>query len=454
VSSSQLQAHPLPILWHRRRINKPTPHKPTTSEKDLSPFPKSWSVNYSGARADDVVEQVNLALDESADEHMMSDLKNSKTDDSSAYSTISQEQRHKQVTQRDEEGNCRKHPYVKLARRKVPSNENYGGKMTGEEWVVTLDQCPDCEKEYTQQSKSRYQQKSVTPQPHHWDPLTSSCTSQNRRITYEPFPATLTFIESHPHLDEGTPALQIRTDAVPIDQTMHPSCAAILGGDDDVPWQWSTPDGALDFLIPCDASGTISLGSDIIEMNNNTSYGTARQMCKAQYQIMERIIPLTSIDHVSRGGDAWDVLRQSLGENDLGCRCDVKIHGYADRLLRFDVVNFDIPSSETYGAVSRKTSEKLKYSFADVDFFRSSISHIVKSSDDTAFDSYTTATVHDTLKGGRCTSDNVIAKLNSIVLYYREKRETGVIGWKNFFSTWIEECLSLGESSTGKGSIC
>ena len=91
MSSSQLQAHPLPILWHRRRINKPTPHKPTTSEKDLSPFPKSWSVNYSGARADDVVEQVNLALDESADEHMMSDLKNSKTDDSSAYSTISQE---------------------------------------------------------------------------------------------------------------------------------------------------------------------------------------------------------------------------------------------------------------------------------------------------------------------------------------------------------------------------
>ena len=42
-------------------------------------------------------------------------------------------------------------------------------------------------------------------------------------------------------------------------------------------------------------------------------------------------------DHVSRGGDAWDILRNSTGANDLGCKCDVKIHGSAGRLLRFDL---------------------------------------------------------------------------------------------------------------------
>ena len=131
-----------------------------------------------------------------------------------------------------------------------------------------------------------------------------------------------------------------------------------------------------------------------------------------KYKIMERHIPLSSIDHVSRGGDAWDVLRASTGEDDLGCRCDVKIHGFSDRLLRFDVVTFDGLAN------GNSTKGGFRYSFVSPDFMKSSASS--KNSKAESLLNQEEANV-DYSPG------NVVSELNHVVMMDRERRKSGSI---------------------------
>jgi hypothetical protein len=69
----------------------------------------------------------------------------------------------------------------------------------------------------------------------------------------------------------------------------------------------------------------------------------------------------------------------------------VKIHGYSDRLLRFDVVDFD----------SMTHTEKYNI-------------------------------------------ENVITLLNSIVAWDRQARKANLANWMSGLTSWLEECLSLG----------
>jgi hypothetical protein len=163
-----------------------------------------------------------------------------------------------------------------------------------------------------------------------------------------------------------------------------------------------------------------------------------------QYHIMERIIPLSSIDHISRGGDAWDVLRHSVGQEDLGCQCDLKIHGFSDRLLRFDVIGFCNSSR------SSKSNYKARQSFAVVDFLRSSVSFMTNKKGTHENDGLNADAQWDL---GNYTKENVMTKLNSLVMWDRERRETGVDGWADCFASCLEEYLSLGVASVGKNFI-
>ncbi|KAL7488209.1 hypothetical protein ACHAW6_015040 [Cyclotella cf. meneghiniana] len=259
-------------------------------------------------------------------------------------------------------------------------------------------------------------------------------------VTHEPFPATITITESHPHLSEGSLALKIRTDPVPIEQSRHLSCTLDESQREENPlWKWSTPDGCLDFLVPCSADG-IPLTDDLDNVNRAQS---SNFQYTPRYQIMERIIPLSCIDHISRGGDAWDVLRQSMGENDLGCRCDLKIHGFSDRLLRFDVISFNSISQ----CQSDSKAQKMRYSYAVVDFIKSSISWIVKA--DGILDNESRS-ADDQASLGNYTSEQVMSSLNSLVVWDRERREIGVEGWIDCFSICLEEYLSLGVPTARK----
>ena len=489
LAAARLETQPIPIWWHRRRVHSRSSstissniHESRNSgnwngfhtlerknKRESPPFPTSWSVNNSGGIPDNIAEAVSQALtldevNELNEEELESG--SATTDESSVFSTVSQEQRQRQQQQqqRDDFGNCRKHPQIKLAQRKAIDNESSKSNKDerksrfsklfskshkqgninahsescnrntqNEEWVILLPQCPECEREHVQKSRTRYHSKSkksltasATPQPCQGQPHTFPLN-----ISYVPFPATLTIIENHPQLEKGVPALQIRTDPVPIEQTMHLSCAA---ANDDF-GNWITPDGAFDFLIPCDS---------------NENHLQPKEL-SPKYQIMERIIPLPSIDHVSRGGDAWDVLRQSTGLNDTGCNCDVKVHGFSDRLLRFDVVNFDIQTQVNgCSGVSHRSGHGRGYSFALVDF-RSSISAIVKGAINNETQSYyfTGSDTRGESNNESYTPENVIDKLNSLVLWDRERREMGVNSWKNSLFSCMEECLSLGVTRNG-----
>ena len=46
----------------------------------------------------------------------------------------------------------------------------------------------------------------------------------------------MTLTDSHPHLEQGTFALRVRTEPIPTDQTMHLSCAAATGDRDSL-WE-------------------------------------------------------------------------------------------------------------------------------------------------------------------------------------------------------------------------
>jgi hypothetical protein len=132
-----------------------------------------------------------------------------------------------------------------------------------------------------------------------------------------------------------------------------------------------------------------------------------------------------------------------MGENDLGCRCDLKIHGFSDRLLRFDVISFNTISQIESGS----KAQKMRYSYAVVDFIRSSISCTIKADD--TLDNESRA-ANDQTSLGNYTSENVMSSLNSLVMWDRERREMGVEGWKDCFSTCLEEYLSLGVPNARK----
>lgn len=466
LSASQLKSIPVPIWWHRRRIYGPASSSPFAkhnndeqvdiSTKDNSPFPKSWSVNYSGKSVDGILsssDQIINAL-ESKSKSASFD-----SDKSSVFSTESQEQRLK----RDAFGTCVKHPHIQLARRKQTSSNNHQlksrfSKMFSkhhnintntssdnsqkEQWVTIHKACPECEKEHVQDSKARYHYK---PKPKAFDTTDEQIDIP---VTHVPFPATLTLIESHPQLTEGTLALCVRTDPVPADQTMHLSCAsaATPNGDGRSLWEWFTPDGVLDSLIPADSKGEIKQipDKDLGKQFNSKELRTpTKKKEKSSHQIMERIIPLSSIDHVSRGGDAWDILRQSTGENDFGCNCDVKIHGFSDRLLRFDVVNFNGMQSNV--TKNNAAGGVLRYSFAGVDFSdfsRFSITAFTKNSN--CLDHDEIGKEHGEPQSDSYTTENVISKLNSTVLWDREGQKQSVSTSMKSLKYWIYDCLSLG----------
>lgn len=282
---------------------------------------------------------------------------------------------------------------------------NYKGNIT-----VGADnsQCPQCEKEHVQKSKERYQYK---PKNDDTQKYTRSTTQ------YVSFLATVTLIDSHPKLEEGKLALMVRTGPISKEESSI---------------RWNKPDGVIDALLPSNSMG------GIIKDSNN-----GNKVAEAQYNIMERMIPIASIDHISRGGDAWDVLRQSTGVNDLGCKCDVKIHGFNDRLLRFDVVEFDNGRQQNsqHRSMVKKVAP-LRYSFAGVNFSRLSISSpsaSVNEQHDAHDDDMET-----TQSSCAYTTENVIDKLNAIVLWDNQVQKTGLSSWLNGITNALEECLSLG----------
>mmetsp|Transcript_36683 Transcript_36683/g.76988 ORF Transcript_36683/g.76988 Transcript_36683/m.76988 type:complete len:507 (+) Transcript_36683:194-1714(+) len=472
LSKKQLISDPIPIWWHRRRIHNQSSswssgsnyEEPGVLETSL--FPDSWSINYSGSEGG-IQKAPDAAL-------ILEEAHTTSSDESSVFSTLSQNQR----SMRDAFGNCLKHPHVQLARRRhntmhgkhtkpkpksrlsrmffkqntsssttVNSSSTTAVNNTEEDkWDILRMTCPECEKEHIEKSKARYQYK---PGKSAQAPDQQLNNTGNPPITHVPFPATLTIINSHPHLAEGTVALRVRTDPVPTDETMHLSCAGAATS-----WEWRTPEGAFDFALPADSNGKIikqkvttdeSKGGEYSSSNSQLATPTKSNTTSySPYQIMERIIPISSIDHVSRGGDAWDILRQSSGLNDHGCRCDVKIHGFSDRLLRFDVVNFDSMRS----AGIDDDGGRLGHSFTD--FSRNDKgSHAMIDPN-----SNNSAQCGSQQHAHSYTTDNVISKLNSIVLLQRVARKTGLAYWMSSVTRWTEEYCSLGAPRVEDPSVC
>ena len=82
----------------------------------------------------------------------------------------------------------------------------------------------------------------------------------------------------------------------------------------------------------------------------------------------------------------------------------MKIHGFCERLLRFDVVEFDAAVPRPSAARGEEES-------------RGAADHA---------------------------ADGVIDRLNSIVLWDREARRKGCASWTSSLGEWLEEVLSLG----------
>ena len=168
---------------------------------------------------------------------------------------------------------------------------------------------------------------------------------------------------------------------------------------------------------------------------------------------MERVIPISSIEHVSQsdGIDSWDVLRQSTGVNDLGCACDVKIHGFSDRLLRFDLVD-DVQqhnqnnSDQKQAAMKRAAS--LRYSFAAVDFTKS-VSVASSTNRETVQHDSTSHARLDSNNDSGYTKESIVNALNSIVNWDRQVHKSNT--WMNRLTSFLEEFLSLGVSSFSHG---
>ncbi len=394
--ASKLQTNPINIFWWRR-CKENVRASSSQSQRDLSPFPREWSVNYVGnnteeTRGDDKHE---FFLQESTENEATYLLHRAPSDESSVYSTLTQENR----AIRDEFGNCRLHPHIQLARKKKANRFKMftNAVQRGEEWTILRHKCPACEKTRSDSSKG---QTTIT----NTDRLSAPSELVNTAL-YNPIPSSMTLVLSHPEL-EGKSALRVRTEPLPLETIQTVVC--------------QTPDGVLDCVIPCDSNG------NVIE---KTGY--------SEYQIIERCIPLASIDHVSRGGDAWDVLRQSTGKDDMGCNCDVKIHGFSDRLLRFDVVDFD------EGQNDNVTKGGIRYSFAIPDFRKSSVTASMNSREAEASSLNQQAKVI----GGNYSLENVISDLNRLVLTDRERRNSGIEYLMTKVSSWGDEVCGLGIST-------
>ncbi len=390
--ASKLQTNPINIFWWRR-CNQNVRASSQSHQRDLSPFPREWSANYVGNNAEETTggdARRELFLQESTDNKETNLLQHAPSDDSSEYSTLTQENR----AIRDEFGNCRLHPHIQLARKKRTNRFKViiNAIQRGEEWTILRHKCPECEKKSSDNSKG---QTNIT----NADRLATSSEKFNIAF-YNPIPALMTLILSHPEL-EGKSALRIRTEPLSLETIQTISC--------------QTPDGVIDCVIPCDCNGNV-LDADYSE-----------------YQIIQRYIPLESIDHVSRGGDVWDVLRQSTGEDDMGCNCDVKIHGFSDRLLRFDVVDFD---KDENGNVSKGV---LRYSFADPNFRKSSVTASMNSREGSSL-----LNPRAKFIGSNYSLENVISDLNCLVLSDRERRKSGIDDFMTKVSSWGDEVCGLG----------
>ena len=276
---------------------------------------------------------------------------------------------------------------------------NYSGK--------SIDTISTDGKEQIEQSKARYQYK---PQHNYSDIATQK---QNNTKGYVTFSATLSLIDQ---FDTGKLALIIRTGPIAKKETSH--------------IQLCTPDQCTDSILMCNSMG-----------------GIIKQTKESDYQIMERIIPISSIEHVSQsdGIDSWDVLRQSTGVNDLGCACDVKIHGFSDRLLRFDLVD-DLQHNESIvqqqAAIKRAAS--LRYSFAPVDFTKS-ISVASQTNAEKLVDTIGKSHARsDSINDSGYTKESIVNTLNIIVNWDRQNHKSST--WMNRLTSFLEEFLSLGVS--------
>ena len=217
---SKLQTNPINIFWWRRCMENNVRAKST---RDLSPFPREWSVNYIGNNEEKTSVKRELFLKEST-ENEKANLLRALTDDSSVYSTLTQENR----ANRDEFGNCRLHPHIQLARKKK-TNRFKVIKHTiqrGEEWTILRHKCPECEKKRSDNSKEHT---TIT----NADRLSTSSVEFNIAL-YNPIPASMTLVLSHPEL-EGKSALRIRTEPLSLETIQTISC--------------QTPDGVLDCVI-------------------------------------------------------------------------------------------------------------------------------------------------------------------------------------------------------------
>ena len=393
--ASKLQANPIHIFWWRRCENNAR----AASRRDVSPFPREWSENFTGKSVEGANGGIRreFSLQDSTDQK--ANLLHSLTDDSSVYSTMTQENR----AARDEFGYCRLHPHVQLAKRrqtnrfsKIFTNSSH----RGEEWVIIRQKCPECE-----QKRTEARERTNT------DADRAGATAQTLNISlYSPIPASITLMDGTAANYEGNSVLRVRTEPTSIETIQTISC--------------QTPDGVLDCVIPCDCNGN----------ELETEY--------SEYQIMERYIPLTSIDHVSRGGDAWDVLRQSTGEDDMGCKCDVKIHGFSDRVLRFDVVNFD--EGENDNTVTTATKHAgIRYSYVVPDFMTS-----IKASTNSRTDSLSNN--QQECISTNYSTENVISDLNYLVLSDREQRKSGIEYLVNNVSSLMDEVCGLGTPTDDK----
>lgn len=419
LAIAQLKSEPIQIWWYRRRRHPGKPQRPADGKPDRSPFPISWSLNFPGKSVDDLHDDPQRSLLEESERQA--------DDDSSVF--------HEQ--QRDAFGNCTYHPNIQLARRKriSPNKLRFMSALTKphtvqqeDEWDIIHAICPECEKEHVERSKAQY----------HYKPEKVEANDLEHdegllMMTHVPFPASLSLVDC-PQMGDGKLALRVRTGPIPKEQIMHLSCASAAVDGGEGTWEWSTPDGALDVLLPADSSGAI---------RQKPGDTTTNSTCK--FQIMERSIPIDAIDHVSQGGDAWDVLRQSTGENDFGCRCDVKVHGFSDRLLKFDVV--DTNDSVQSSATDHRS--RLRYSFAGVDF--SSFSLTAGANNKAAADS-------GAGKNGRLsnntTPESIIKQLNCVVEWNRQARKQSVASWMLRLSHLFEECLGLGVTKVdGEKSI-
>lgn len=391
--AAKLQTNPINIFWWRR-CNQNVRVSSQSHERDQSPFPREWSVNYVGSNSEETTggdARRELFLQESTENNKEANLlQHAPTDDSSVYSTLTQENR----AIRDEFGNCRLHPHIQLARKKKTNRFRVIKNVIqrGEEWTILRHKCPECEKKRSDSSKGLTTLTNT-------DRLSASSETFNIEL-YNPIPASLNLVLSHPEL-EGKSALRVRTEPLSLETIQTISC--------------QTPDGVLDCVILCDCNGHVL----------DTDY--------SEYQIVERYIPLESIDHVSRGGDAWDVLRQSTGEDDMGCNCDVKIHGFSDRLLRFDVVDFDKDENDNV------SKGGIRYSFANPDFRKSPVTASMNSREASSSRNEQAKFI-----GGNYSLENVISDLNCLVLSDRKRRKSGIEYLMTQVSSWGDEVCGLG----------